>query len=152
MYPEVPRAALAANSDPDKIWKASSEDETARRTIYAFIKRSMVVPLLEVLDLCDTTRTAAQRLTTTVAPQALSLFNGEFIQKQSGHLASRLEREAGPDPGREIDLAFQLALCRPPTLTEKAVMLNFLNRKNPREGLEQVCRVLFNLNEFVYPD
>ncbi len=152
MYPKVPRAALAANSDPDKIWKSSSEEETARRTIYVFIKRSMVVPLLEVLDLCDTTRSAAQRLTTTVAPQALSLFNGEFIQKQSVHLADRLEREAGSDPALEIELAFQLALCRAPSRTEKEAMLNFLSKDNPRSGLEQMCRVLFNLNEFVYPD
>jgi hypothetical protein len=152
MYPEVPREALAANSDPDKIWKASSEEEAARRTIYAFIKRSMVVPLFEVLDLCDTTRTAAQRLTTTVAPQALSLFNGAFIRKQAEHLANRLEREAGPDPTRQINLAFQLALCRAPTRDEKDAMLNFLSKDSPRRGLEQVCRILFNLNEFVYPD
>ena len=59
MYPEVPKEALAGNSDPDKIWKPFDETEASRRTIYAFIKRSLVVPMLEVLDLCDTTRPRA---------------------------------------------------------------------------------------------
>ncbi len=103
MFPAVPKEALAANSDPGKIWKASNEKDASRRTVYAFIKRSMVVPFLEVLDLCDTTRTSAQRLTTTVAPQALSLFNGDFIQRQARYLADRLEREAPGDTGREIE-------------------------------------------------
>ncbi|HEV8063049.1 MAG TPA: DUF1549 and DUF1553 domain-containing protein [Gemmataceae bacterium] len=152
MFPEVPKEALAANSDPDKIWKASNEKDASRRTVYAFIKRSMVVPLLEVLDLCDTTRTSAQRLTTTVAPQALSLFNGDFIQHQARYLADRLEREAPGDGRREIDRAFQLTLCRPPTAAESAVMSQYLNQGDRRQALEQVCRVLFNLNEFVYPD
>src|SRR5206468_4590691 len=50
MYPFVPKAALEGSSDPDKIWTNSEEQEASRRTIYAFIKRSMVVPMLEVLD------------------------------------------------------------------------------------------------------
>src|SRR5262249_36312904 len=66
MYPHVPKGALAGSSDPDKIWQPFEEREASRRTIYAFVKRSMVVPLLEVLDLCDTTRTSARRVVTTV--------------------------------------------------------------------------------------
>jgi hypothetical protein len=56
MFPPVSKEALEGSSDPDKIWKASDEKEAARRTIYACVKRSMVVPLLEVLDFCDTRR------------------------------------------------------------------------------------------------
>lgn len=152
MYPEVPKEALAGNSDPDKIWKASEERETSRRTVYAFIKRSMVVPLFEVFDLCDTTRTSAQRLTTTVAPQALSLFNGGFVQRQASYLADRLEREAGDRPQKEINLAYLLTVCRLPSDGESTALRQFLGRGQRRQALEQLCRVLFNFNEFVYPD
>jgi hypothetical protein len=148
MYPEVPRAALEGHSDPDKVWKASSEREAARRTVYAHVKRSLLVPLVEVLDGCDTTRSTARRNVTTVAPQALTLYNGEFVNRQARHLAGRLAREAGPDPGAQVDLAYRLALCRPPTAAERDALLDFL-RQGSRE---QMCRVLFNLNEFVYPD
>ena len=123
MYPHIPPAALEGSSDPDKIWKASDEREASRRTIYAFVKRSMVVPMLEVLDLCDTSRTAARRQNTSVATQALTLFNGDFVNRQARHLAERLRREAGDDPAKQIDLAYRLALARPPKPAETAAML-----------------------------
>src|SRR5205807_7809608 len=106
MFPEVPQQALEGHSDPDKIWKASNENEAARRTVYAFIKRSMVVPMLEVLDLCDTTRSTARRDVTTVAPQALSLFNGDFVNRQAAYFADRLVMEAGAEPAKQIAHAY----------------------------------------------
>ena len=103
MYPYVPPAALEGSSDPDKIWRPFDEADASRRTIYAFVKRSMIVPLLEVLDLCDTTKSSAERINTAVPTQALTLFNGEFVNRQARHLAERLIREAGPDPGDRIE-------------------------------------------------
>ena len=171
MYPFVPEAALQGHSDPDKIWKLFDEKDASRRAIYAFIKRSMLVPLFEVLDFCDTARTAASRQVTSVAPQALSLLNGDFINRQSRYFAERLEKEAGPSPGKQIEQAYLLALCRPVTAREKTEMLAFLEReakqrvgeysgassathqaKARREALQQMCRVIFNLNEFAYAD
>jgi len=148
MFPEVPEAALAGSSDPDKIWKTSPEPDRNRRTVYAFLKRSMIVPMLEVLDLCDTARSSPQRLTTSVAPQALTLFNGAFVNAQAEALAARLRREAGPDPREQIELAWRLALARRPTPGELSRMAAFLRE----EPLEQLARVVLNLNEFVYPD
>jgi hypothetical protein len=148
MYPEVSKEALAGNSDPAKIWPPFDEQEASRRTVYAFIKRSLVVPFLETLDLCDTTRPNDKRLTTTVAPQALTLFNGAFVNRQAKHFADRLRREVGTDVDRQIDHAYRLALCRPPTATERSAMRVFLEKQT----LEQMCRVLFNLNEFMYTD
>ena len=131
----------------------------------------MVVPLLEVLDLCDTTRSSAKRLTTTVAPQALSMFNGDFVNRQAKHLADRLAREAGDNSQDQIDLAYRLLLCRAPSMQETLELTDFIVRETqekadpvPRdrqgltaarvrkEALEQACRVLLNLNEVVYPD
>ena len=148
MYPHIPPAALEGNSDPDKIWKESEEAEASRRTIYAFLKRSMLVPMLEVLDLCDISRSAARRQNTSVATQALTLFNGDFVNRQARYLAERLRREAGQDPGRQVDLAYRLALARPARPAEIATMKEFLEK----EPLEQMCRVIFNLNEFAYVD
>jgi Protein of unknown function (DUF1553)/Protein of unknown function (DUF1549) len=148
MYPQVPKEALEGNSDPDKVWQPFEEKEASRRTIYAFLKRSLIVPMLEVLDLCDTNRSSARRAVTTVAPQALSLFNGAFVNQQAHHLAARLVREAGDDPARQIERAYLLVLCRPPTASEGEAAEQFLKR----ESLQQFCRVLFNLNEFAYVD
>jgi hypothetical protein len=171
MFPPVPKEALEGSSDPDKIWMASDEKEASRRTIYACVKRSMVVPLLEVLDFCDTTRSAAKRNVTSVGPQALSLFNGEFVNRQAEHLARRLEKEGGDDPEKQIARAYSLALCRAPSEKEQTAMSAFLHEEAEKlkkessdqgkllaedvarhRALVQMCRVLLNLNEFAYPD
>ncbi len=149
----IPREALEGNSDPNTVWKPDDEKAAARRTIYATVKRSLVVPLLESLDLCDTARSSAKRNVTTVAPQALMLFNGAFVNQQAKYLADRLEKEAGPDAAKQIDLAYRLALCRPPRESEKIELLTFVAKvENARLAREQMCRVILNLNEFVYPD
>ena len=167
MYPFVPEAALEGHSDPDKIWKPFDEEEASRRTIYAFVKRSMIVPMMEVLDFCDTTRTAARRVNTSVATQALTLFNGDFVNRQAGHLARRLGEKAGTEVERQITLAYRLTLAREPTQDELSELVGFHGSETTRleagggglsrgavaeKALQQVCRVILNLNEFVYTD
>ncbi len=153
MYPFVPRQALEGSSDPDKIWKPFNEVEASRRTIYTFIKRSMIVPMLDVLDFCDTTRSSAKRINTSVAPQALTLFNGDFVNRQARHFVERLSREAGPDPRRRIEHAYRLAFARPATDREVASMMRFVETERGDENAwVQLSRVILNMNEFVYPD
>ncbi len=171
MKPAIPAAAIEANTDKGAIWKTSDETEAARRTIYAFIKRGLVVPMLEVLDLGDTVHSCPQRQTTTVAPQALTLFNNEFVIAQSRQLAARLVREAGTDPAKQLDVLWRLTLCRKPTGVEISAMQDFRRTETSRlladattagkplpaaeadrAALEQICRTVLNLNEFVYPE
>jgi len=170
MFPFVPKEAMEGHSDPGMIWAPFDENEASRRTIYAFVRRSMIVPMIEVLDFCDTARTAPQRVTTSVAPQALALFNGHFVNRQARHLADRLLGEVGQDANRQIDLAYRLTLCRPATETECDRLSRFLDDETERQladaaageslapaqarykALVEMCRVIFNLNEFAYAD
>jgi hypothetical protein len=170
MYPPIPAAALAGHSDPSKVWIPSDETSAARRTIYAFVKRSLIVPLLEVLDFCDTARSAASRNVTSVPTQALTLLNGDFVSRQAHKLAFRLEREAGADRATQIERVYLLTVARRPRDAERAAMADFLEREFQErlresqsrsslapvvarhEALVQLCRALFNTNEFVYPD
>jgi len=116
--------------------------------------------MLEVLDLCDTARSSAQRLTTSVPTQALTLFNGDFVNQQARYLAARLRQEAGPDERRQIELAYRLAFARGPAGPELREMLAFLERERAAangentgfHALQQLARVLFNTNELVYVD
>ena len=165
VYPFIPKEAMEGHSDPTKVWEPFHETEASRRTIYAFVKRSLIIPLLEVLDVCDTTQSTEKRSITSIAPQALTLFNGDFVNRQAAHLARRLVKETGEDPAQQIERAYRLVLCRPPTESEIASMTEFLRREADQlrhgskagvseaeartEALQQMCRVLFNLNEFV---
>jgi hypothetical protein len=56
-----------------------------------------------------------------------------------------LRRDA-EGPSAQIELAYRLALARRPKAAEKDAMLSFLQTGN----LEEMCRVILNLNEFAY--
>lgn len=163
VFPAVQPQALEGSSDPDKIWKASPEEEASRRSIYVFVKRSLILPMLEMLDLCDTARSSAQRMTTSVPTQALTLFNGDFVNQQARYLAGRLITDAGPDRGQQVRLAYRIALAREANETEVREMKTFLDKEESTlrasdsanaglRALEQLARVIFNMNEFVYVD
>ena len=85
------------------------------------------------------------------------LFNGAFVNEQALHLADRLVREVGEDVGKQIDHAYRLVLCRSAAPRERRMLQEYLDRQR-KAGLssaaarQQMCRVLLNLNELVYPD
>lgn len=149
----IPAAAIEAHTDKQSAWKADTEPKIDRRTVYAYVKRTLLVPMLETLDFCDTTQSTERRAITSVAPQALTLFNGEFTNRQAEKFADRLLRESGDSATTQITLAFHVALARDPTTQEMASLKQFLHSEKPsREDLIQMCRVILNLNEFVYPN
>ena len=161
VYLPIPASVIEAHTDKEAAWRSSPEPAIYRRTIYAYVKRTLLVPMLEVMDLCDTTNSTEKRSITSIAPQALTLYNGEFMNSQASFFADRVIREVGDEPDRQIDRAYRLALCRTPTATELQAMKQVLveetqNRLTEpgvdvrRAALIQICRVILNLNEFVY--
>jgi hypothetical protein len=164
VYPPLPRAVLEGQSRPGDGWGKSDERQAARRSVYIFVKRSLAVPELEVLDAPDTASSCEQRPVSTIAPQALTFLNGEFINQQARQFATRLRREAGDDPAAQVRLAFELALCRPPRPEELQATLTFLAVQQAQiekeakgsdarqRALAAFCLVLLNTNEFVYVD
>jgi hypothetical protein len=123
-------------------WFPSDAKEQLRRTIYAFQRRSVMLPMVEVFDGANMNESCSRRNVTTVAPQAFTLLNGDLTNGEAAHFAARVAQEAGPDPGKQIERAFQLALGRAPSAQERA--------KTASVPIEQLAVVLFNLNEFVY--
>lgn len=163
----VPEAVIEAHTDKQAAWQISPEPEINRRTVYGFVKRTLVVPMLETFDFCDTTQSTERRSITSVATQALTLYNGEFVNRQAERFAARLEREASMDVLKQIELAYRLALARTPTEDESRLMRHFLDRETMKlqkdeksvagdsatahhRALVQMCRAILNLNEFVY--
>ena len=131
-------------------WYPSDEKAQLRRSIYAFQRRSLAMPLMEVFDAANMSETCARRSVTTVAPQALTLLNGELTAAESKRFASRLIELAGPDPSRQIHKAFSLALLREPSAAEVQMARELYNGRQPVEALSRLATVIFNLNEFLY--
>jgi hypothetical protein len=67
---------------------------------------------------------------------------------QARQFAGRLEKELGRDPAKQIERAFQLTLNRAPS-PEEAEKLGAYARQF---GMPNLCRLLFNLNEFTFID
>ena len=119
-----------------------------RRSIYRFIVRSTPHAFLTTLDCPNPANLTPARLETTTALQSLALLNNDFMLRQAGHWAARLEREAAGDRAAQVRRGFALALSRQPDDAELAAAIALVERA----GLVQFCRMMLNANEFVYVD
>jgi len=119
-----------------------------RRSIYLIAKRNLRLPFLEIFDQPDLQTSCAARESSTHAPQALELLNGEMANRLSRALAARLRRVAGSDHQEQVALAFQLVTGRPPTSVERERGVEFLSD----QPLEEFALAMFNLNALLYID
>ncbi|MCB9770367.1 MAG: DUF1553 domain-containing protein [Candidatus Omnitrophica bacterium] len=146
-------------------WPTLQEDgpDTWRRSVYIFIRRSVLMPLLTVFDGPDATQSCSRRQTTTIPLQSLELLNDRFARQQAESLATRLEAEVGQDARSQINRAFWLTLSRPPFESELENSLAFLETQAKeyegsesefpsQKALVDFCQAMMNLNEFVYVD
>ena len=120
--------------------------ETWRRSVYVYRRRSLGFPFFDTFDLPDQNQTAAARNVSTVSTQALTLLNNPFVLNQARLLAERLEREAPGDVNQQIELAYRIALTRPPTPAEASVAAELV----AGQSLVDFTHVMLNLNEFLY--
>ena len=89
-------------------------------------------------------RMGERRESSTHAPQALELLNGDLSNRLAETFAKRLESE--PTAVRRIDFAYKLATGKPPSVKERRMALDFL-RQQP---LREFALAMFNLNKFLY--
>jgi cytochrome c553 len=166
IYPRIDPSVISAGST--KKWPVDVKEGPPewRRSVYIFVKRSVLLPLIEVFDCPDTTVSTPARNASIVAPQALALLNNGFVLEQSEHFARRVLQEAGADSREQIRYAYKLALARNATAKELSWSLDFLSRQTKSYGaaelgseaspklaaLRDFCHALFNLNEFLYVD
>lgn len=155
MWPDLPPEVLNSNpaflddnAEKTKGWYPSPKPEQYCRSLFLVQKRNTRVPLLESFDLPDNSTPCARREVSTVAPQALMLLNSPLAAEAVRAFAERVHRDAGDDPLRQVQRAFELALQRSPTADESAACQRLLRDRS----LAELCRVLVNLNEFAYID
>ena len=118
-----------------------------RRSIYRFIVRSQQQPFMTTLDCADPSMRVERRNESLSPLQALAMMNNGLVVAMAKHFAERVTQES---KGLEAQTrhAFALALSRSPKADEIAPLLEYAKR----EGLENTCRVILNLNEFSFVD
>lgn len=141
----------------------SLDEGQPRRSIYYFIKRSQLIPLMVLFDVPEPLVGQAQRPATVVAPQALALMNNPHVRAWAAHFARRVDPGMGGSWDEAIAAAYRLALTREPTEGELARCRAFCEAQGehyrraghaePRRlALTDFCQSLFCLNEFMYVD
>jgi mono/diheme cytochrome c family protein len=127
---------------------ADPEDpKTWRRAIYRFIIRSQQQPWMATMDCADPSLLVEKRNVTITPLQALAELNDQLVVAMSRHFAQRVAR-SGETPEAQMEAAYRFAFQRSPTAAERADLAAFTTQY----GLPNACRLLLNLNEFVFVD
>jgi hypothetical protein len=138
-----------------------------RRSVYFTVKRSKLIPMLQLFDAPDANQAIGRRATTTVAPQALLLVNSPIVRQWAVGMARRVATARKNDreevtPAETLRRAFQMALARDPTDEELVQSIAFFDRQMQTyqaEGkhaqaaetaLADFCQTLMGLNELIY--
>jgi diphthamide biosynthesis methyltransferase len=124
------------------------EDAKAhRRAVYRFIVRSKQQPFMAALDCADPSLAVEKRNETLTPQQALAMLNNKLAVAMAKHFAARVEKLANTDAER-ITHAVRIAFGREPTAKERDALAAYAKE----HGLANACRVILNLNEFVFVD
>ena len=120
---------------------------THRRSVYRFLVRSQQQPFMQTLDCADPSESVAKRNTTLTSIQALTLLNNQFMVRMAEHFASHAE-SLSQDPSTQVDFVYRTAIGHRPTTDTSEALVSLAQEY----GLANVCRVVFNMNSFVFID
>jgi hypothetical protein len=154
LNPRVGGPSVMVPVDPELVrllykpaqWDVAREAaEHRRRSIYLIAKRNLRLPFMETFDQPPLLTSCGRRESSTHAPQALEMLNGQLANGLAEAFARRLETEAR---GRRqiVERAYGLAIGRPPTARERSLANAFLEE----QPLKEFALALFNLNAFLY--
>jgi len=104
------------------------------------------LPFMEAFDQPTLQASCAQRESSTHAPQALELLNGDIANELASRFAERLRNESSDSDLEKIEMAWLLTTGRPPSSREKELASEFISA----QPLSEFALALFNLNEFLY--
>jgi cytochrome c553 len=158
VYPAMPAEVLSTQSRPGDGWGSSTPDQQCRRSVYIFVKRSLLHPLMTAFDFPDVDSSCEARFVTTQPAQALALLNSELANEQAAKFAERVAADVPGDARKQIARAIELALLRPATeaeIEEGLVLFEKLTQEHglePPHALRYWCLAVLNLNELIYLD
>lgn len=153
--------AAAGLLDRTPYGPGSLDPNQRRRSIYFFVKRSKLVPLMTLFDAPDSLQDIPARSSTTVAPQALALLNGQGARACAAALAGAVRAPSASAPDAGVRLAYLRTLGREPSDSERQAARRFLDQQAAGYRAEgradplalawiDYCQALLSLNEFIF--
>jgi hypothetical protein len=150
--------AVAGTLDPKMFGPGTLDGNSPRRSVYLTVKRSQMIPLLQMFDVPEALQSIGERSVTTVPTQSLAFMNSPFVRGAAQKLAARARSKTDAE---SIEQAYLIALGRRPSNAERQRMQSFVERQAESYGksaaardqaLSDFCQVLLCLNEFIYVD
>lgn len=138
-------------------WPRIREEDLThwRRSTYVYVKRQLILPILELFDAPTATVTCDLRARSTVPTQALALLNHPFVNDQANWLAEQ--------PGLTAEQLIELALAQPPSARQTHSAKAFIQERTQaytdqghtqetarQMALADLAVVLFNSSQFLY--
>ena len=122
-----------------------------RRSVYGFIDRMNVSPLLTTFDFPNPNASSSQRFQTTVPPQSLYLMNSRFMFDAARRMLNRSDWEQSEIVGC-ILLVYKLLYARNPNSEEIDLGREFLGNKPDEETWVHYVHGFLLTNEFIFID
>jgi hypothetical protein len=155
--------AVSGTVDLKMYGPGTLDPASKRRSIYFTVKRSRLMPMMQVFDAPEALSGVGDRPTTTIAPQALYLMNNANVRAYARGFARSIAPDARTAVEDGVRAGYLTALTRSPTAEELADSVAFVRsqmesykaagKPDSREAaLTDFCQVLMCLNEFVYVD
>lgn len=112
--------------------RLSEAPYSKRRSVYAYIDRNEMDPMLRTFDFASPSASAASRAETMIPQQALFTMNHPMVAEFSRNIADIVRSESSPaDPASWIEPLYQQVFARSPSAAERRIALEFLNRHPP---------------------
>jgi len=127
--PAQPAGTWEINEMSGYNYDKSKGADLYRRGLYVYWRRSTVYPSFITLDAPSREFCVAQRAKTSTPLQSLVLMNDPVFVEAARAFAERILREGGPDDASRLAFAWRLALARPPSENERAVLDRTLQRQ-----------------------
>jgi hypothetical protein len=152
--------AVSGRLDTRMFGPGTLDENMTRRSVYFFIKRSKLIPMMMLFDWPEHLVSIGSRSNTTIAPQALMFLNSPQGRQYAMAFAARITADTVE---QSVTNGYRLAFGRRPNEAELGLSTRFIAAQealhstsgagNAKQlALTDFCQTLFSMNEFVYTD
>jgi hypothetical protein len=153
--------ACSGRLDRTMFGPGSLDEAMHRRSIYFTVKRSQMIPSMQLFDRPESLVSISTRASTTTAPQALFFMNSPLVRSAAEAFAGRLKDAVDRSLEDAIECAFRIALARDPSAKEvdlwRAMIASEASDYGSGESVDgrhlaiaHFCQLLLSTSEFVY--
>lgn len=149
---------LSGDLNKKMFGKGTLNAQDPRRSVYLTVKRSKLIPFLQLFDAPDAIQGKAKRNETNSAPQSLTLMNSPFVRSMCEKFVKRIKANSDEEL---IEKYYWQILSRAPQNHELDYLKKFLanqtklykdDKAAKHKSLVDLSQLLVCCNEFVYID